>query len=82
LLQFSADVTPVKHSAICSLDCSCSSDCASSLDDELSLFANAGPSPETEIVPYTNADAMKIANMPVLLFFVMLLIVIRIHSSN
>ncbi len=71
--------SPDIHCESCELNCCCSISCSASLDDDL---ANAESSPETEIVPNINADAMKIANMPTLWFFVMLLMVIRIYNSN
>ena len=80
LLQSTKDNTPVIHCEFCLLNCGCSIDWSAALSDE--LFANAESNPETEIVPNMNAEAKKIANMPTLWFFVMLLMVIRINSSN
>ena len=82
LLPHNVEVTPVTHCESCWTSCDISISCSTSPFDELPLsVANAESSPETEIVPNINADAMKTANIPTLWFFVILLMVIRIHNS-
>jgi hypothetical protein len=73
LLQSNADITTAPaftHCESCLLTCACSISCSASLSPPLSFDANAESMPDTEIVPNINADAMKIANMPTLWFFV------------
>ena len=83
LLQSNAVITTVPaftHCEFCWLTCVCSISCSASFPLLLYFVANAESMPDTEIVPNINADAMKIANMPTLWLFVMLLMVIRMYN--